>query len=671
MPRRTNERAVWLVQTRLRLTPVVAALLALAAVSSHPSIAGVIQVADIYSGSSSSNPMGLTSFQGKLYFSAETASAGRELRSWNGESIGLVRDYVAGSGSGFDESFAEMKVFKNRLYFAAQTSSSGNHLNRELRAYDGTNFYVADINSGTGSSDPSGFSMHQNLLYFAADNGAGSELWSTDGSTASLAAEFNVKNNRGSSPNHITSFNSKIYLQADGQLTNSNSSKTGTELYSFDGSSVALVSDINSGSSGSSPQSLTVVANHLYFTANDGSGSSLYSLSNTGTLQEIGGVANPSQLVEYKGKLYMSADGSSGQELYQYDGTTLSLVGDINTSGDSNPTTPYRYNNELFFSAIGDDGRELYSYDGSTISQQSNVNTSGDSNPGELFKHSGRLYFQATDGATGSELYQLTPDELIVDDEVHVWHDLSVDATQVLSTGALSIESPASLTSPTVTVQQGGTLAGSGTIVGTVSNSGSLAPGQFPGPDLATLTVDGNTTFGSSSTYLFEVSDFAGDTGDADENLRGWDLLESSSITIDSGSVLDVTSLAINDGALESGLVDNFDNSQEYQLLIARATSGNITGTFTLDTTNFQNDIGSSSQFYLSNTGQELYLHFGTVNVPEPASLLGVSMALLALACHHWNCRRSRERPVGSGDPSAKTSIANGLSIPCCDTHPG
>ena len=188
MPRRTNERAVWLVQTRLRLTPVVAALLALAAVSSHPSIAGVIQVADIYSGSSSSNPMGLTSFQGKLYFSAENASAGRELRSWNGESIGLVRDYVAGSGSGFDESFAEMKVFKNRLYFAAQTSSSGNHLNRELRAYDGINFYVADINSGTGSSDPSGFSMHQNLLYFAADNGAGSELWSTDGSTASLAA---------------------------------------------------------------------------------------------------------------------------------------------------------------------------------------------------------------------------------------------------------------------------------------------------------------------------------------------------------------------------------------------------------------------------------------------------------------------------------------------------
>ena len=64
------------------------------------------------------------------------------------------------------------------------------------------------------------------------------------------------------------------------------------------------------------------------------------------------------------------------------------------------------------------------------------------------------------------------------------------------------------LTSPTVTVQPGGTLSGTGTVVSAVNvNGGTLAPGN----SIGTLTVQGSLVFSVASSYMVEVSGTAAD----------------------------------------------------------------------------------------------------------------------------------------------------------------
>jgi len=59
------------------------------------------------------------------------------------------------------------------------------------------------------------------------------------------------------------------------------------------------------------------------------------------------------------------------------------------------------------------------------------------------------------------------------------------------------------LTSPTLTMAVGGTLAGSGTIIGTVINNGNVAPGN----SIGTLSITGPYTQAGGSTLTVEVND--------------------------------------------------------------------------------------------------------------------------------------------------------------------
>ena len=58
------------------------------------------------------------------------------------------------------------------------------------------------------------------------------------------------------------------------------------------------------------------------------------------------------------------------------------------------------------------------------------------------------------------------------------------------------------LTSPTVTIDGGGTLGGTGTVVGAVTNNGNIAPGN----SIGTLNITGNYTQATGSTYTAEVN---------------------------------------------------------------------------------------------------------------------------------------------------------------------
>ncbi len=93
-----------------------------------------------------------------------------------------------------------------------------------------------------------------------------------------------------------------------------------------------------------------------------------------------------------------------------------------------------------------------------------------------------------------------------------------------VQSGILSVNG--TLTGPTVTVQNGGTLGGSGNIVGNVINNGILAPGN----SIGTLTITGNYTQSTGSTLRAEIN-----------NTPATDLLSvTGTATIESGATVNV-----------------------------------------------------------------------------------------------------------------------------------
>jgi ELWxxDGT repeat protein len=112
-----------------------------------------------------------------------------------------------------------------------------------------------------GDSYPKNLTVFQNKLCFAATDGIhGWELWSYDGSNASMVADLNPYGD--SYPEHLTVFNGSLYFVAT-------TPDTGYELWRYDGTNVTLAADINPGPGDGYPQNLTVFGQQLCFRATD------------------------------------------------------------------------------------------------------------------------------------------------------------------------------------------------------------------------------------------------------------------------------------------------------------------------------------------------------------------------------------------------------------------
>ncbi|MGH2637891.1 MAG: autotransporter domain-containing protein [Rhabdochlamydiaceae bacterium] len=96
------------------------------------------------------------------------------------------------------------------------------------------------------------------------------------------------------------------------------------------------------------------------------------------------------------------------------------------------------------------------------------------------------------------------------------------DSAIVLS-GELDIGAASTLTATTVTVNSGATLGGSGTFVANILNSGTINPGSINLED--TLTVNGNVTFQSGSSFIANLTPTTSDR-----------LVVNGVVTISSGS---------------------------------------------------------------------------------------------------------------------------------------
>jgi ELWxxDGT repeat protein/VCBS repeat-containing protein len=254
---------------------------------------GAVLVKNISAGSGSSGITNLSSMTGYgnlvLFSATSSSSTGAELWTSDGTSAGtvMVSDINSGSASSTPGNF----VYTNgRVYFAATTAAAG----REIWMWDlvASPVMVTNINPGTASSNPvlptitvtstdsSGTWGSTPYLFFTATSAAnGTELYYINTNTSSGANLIDIVSGSGSSsPSNITD----MYLSTWGNNAlayfTATSTAGGNELwYVYDNGgtpAVAQFADIFVGTTGSTPTSVTAIKDtaintkrYLYFSA--------------------------------------------------------------------------------------------------------------------------------------------------------------------------------------------------------------------------------------------------------------------------------------------------------------------------------------------------------------------------------------------------------------------
>ena len=234
---------------------------------------GTARVKDIHPGEQWSVPVGLTNFNGKVYFAADdlftpdpgggpTGFFDRELFVTDGTEAGTtrVKDINPGPMPSIPIGF---RVLGSQLLFTANDGTTGG----ELWASDGTTAgtrLLKDINPN-GASSPMHSAIAGNRMFFNADDGTrGAELWVTDGTEAGTRLVKDVNPTGESLPLSLTPVGSRVFFSAD-------DGTHGTELWVSDGTEAGtrLVKDINAGDERSSPLEMIAFGDQLFFTAID------------------------------------------------------------------------------------------------------------------------------------------------------------------------------------------------------------------------------------------------------------------------------------------------------------------------------------------------------------------------------------------------------------------
>ncbi|NJR38220.1 MAG: hypothetical protein HC781_04415 [Leptolyngbyaceae cyanobacterium CSU_1_4] len=272
------------------------------------------------------------------------------------------------------------------------------------------------IGESGNSSDAKLLTKVGGLAYFSANDGGDTALWKTDGT---LKGTQKLKTFSGSLSN-FTEANGFLYFAGDNGLS-------GTELWRSDGtaSGTVLVKDLRTGSSGSSPTSLTSTGGRLYFLANNASdpnAQQFYRTNVAGTDVElvplttdptdpVYGVGN---LAFYNNTLYFSAEqgadsSSIGKELWRIDNPGDASPGapisqDLRASGSSNPNGFVFANGKLYASAIlSGSTSSLVKIDGSgATSVQTGLRM-----PKNFVAVGNTLYFSGNTSDEGTELWKL------------------------------------------------------------------------------------------------------------------------------------------------------------------------------------------------------------------------------------------------------------------------
>jgi ELWxxDGT repeat protein len=325
---------------------------------------GTVLVKDINTGTNtgyyggsyplSSNPAHLTAVGGKLFFSADDNTHGRELWKSNGSKRGtvLVRDLDPRSHQGYygpspaSSDPSSLAAVGGKLFLAAADRRHGQELWRSNGTKRGT-VLVKDIRPGGSGSSPSSVSAMGGTSFFTAgDRTHGRELWRSDGTKRGTVLVKDINPGAGGAVGGGYDYGSSALVPLGRTLFFAADDGThGPELWKSDGSRshTVLVENIRTGDYGSDPSSLTAVGTTLFFTARDGThGMELWRSngSSAGTfmvkdIHPCSVQSGPSSLTRVGKTLFFAADdGTHGMELWRSNGTRSGtvMVKDINAS---------------------------------------------------------------------------------------------------------------------------------------------------------------------------------------------------------------------------------------------------------------------------------------------------------------------------------------------------
>ncbi len=386
---------------------------------------------DIQTGTGSNNsslPSNLVADGSTLYFAANDDVHGKEL--WvlyaNETAPKRITDIRPDSISSLANGFGNIAVLNGWVYFAASDTTLG----WELWSFDGNGTVnkAADLDTGFFGSNPQYLLGFNNKLYFAARSSTtGTELWEYDPATQQANIVIDLKEGTASGyPTQLTAFNGKIYFAASDTVS-------GIELYSLDPATntVTMVADINSGNSPSSPSALTVINNKLYFFARTtANGNELYEYDGTSAPSRLTDM-NPGNgsgaftfggIVEYNGSLYFNGYdvSATSYQLAKYDlsTNTASIAHVINPNTTATIRDMAVYGGNLFYTANdGTSGNELWKYDGSTHSLVVDIYPGAQgSNPDDLTVAGTNMYFSARAFSIGAELFRYSDFPLSIEE---------------------------------------------------------------------------------------------------------------------------------------------------------------------------------------------------------------------------------------------------------------
>lgn len=192
---------------------------------------GTVLVKDI-NPSGSSRPSIFKYFKGKVFFKANDGSHGEELWMSDGSESGttLVKDIYTGTTGGASQLYS-YGYYKSELYFTAR----GTGENSEIWKTDGTSNGTVKVTTlnANGNSNPNGYFVHANTLYFTAiygvDGSNAYELFRTDGSSGGTSLIYNINKqaNGDAGIQYLTPFNDKLVFMARNQ-------DYGQELWALD-----------------------------------------------------------------------------------------------------------------------------------------------------------------------------------------------------------------------------------------------------------------------------------------------------------------------------------------------------------------------------------------------------------------------------------------------------
>lgn len=341
---------------------------------------GTYRVKDIYSGLYSSYPSNFISLGNKVFFTANDPTNGNELWVSDGTEQGtfMLKDIYEGLNSSYPTNLMEMN---GKIIFRAYSNVSGD----ELWITDGTSTgtkLLKDILPGSNSSAPQDLIKIGSTIFFNATDGTnGRELWKTNGTAAGTVMVKDINLTSIGTDNFTFSNYNRNFLDGNGTLFFlANSGPEGFELWKSNGTAngTMLVKDFVPGPVSAEYSNFQVLGSNVYFSVSDTDGKNVYYKSN-GT--SVGTVSisdtNPSLAFENVYPLiaignsyfYFAAYNSAvGYELFKTDGTTTSLVKDIDIN-QFNASSSFIYkaglSNNLFFNYNDNlHGNEVWKTDG-------------------------------------------------------------------------------------------------------------------------------------------------------------------------------------------------------------------------------------------------------------------------------------------------------------------